>query len=256
MKNIVIKIVGVMAIITFIIIMIVISINKNQIKNDEIVMPIANLENQNIIFEEPKIQEKDNNIEMRQEINTEEVNEVTQTETRKDTKEKIKQETNTKTKQVTKSNKVETKEENKQEKQKEIKTETKEKTDKQEQTSVNEKLANTTYRKVNNEVVPKIINILNDEIAKHEELKKYETKAIKASKEQVYNNTKGFTYMFVKSLEKGKVSGNYTVFEERVRNTVGAFGKYQVYAEDEYKYDSTGSKSYWYQTLVWVYIKF
>ena len=120
----------------------------------------------------------------------------------------------------------------------------------------NKKETNTRYTKVNTEVIPTIINILNDEISKNEKLKKYGSKAIKAKKEDIGGNTSGFTYMFVKDITKGKVPGNYTVFEQRIRNTVGAYGKYYVYAEDEYVYDSKGSNSYWSQTLVWIYITF
>ena len=170
-------------------------------------------------------------------------------------KKKIENEKNTISKQ---ENKKETKVENKEQQKQEIKTETKqeEKKETPKQTVGNEKLANTRYTKVNTEVIPTIINILNDEISKNEKLKKYGSKAIKAKKEDIGGNTSGFTYMFVKDITKGKVPGNYTVFEQRIRNTVGAYGKYYVYAEDEYVYDSKGINSYWSQTLVWIYITF
>ena len=155
-------------------------------------------------------------------------------------------------------NKKETKVENKEQQKQEIKTETKqeEKKETPKQTVENEKLANTRYTKVNTEVIPTIINILNDEISKNEKLQKYGSKAIKAKKEEIGGNTSGFTYLFVKDITKGKVPGNYIVFEQRIRNTVGAYGKYYVYAEDEYVYDSKGINSYWSQTLVWIYITF
>lgn len=159
---------------------------------------------------------------------------------------------------VAQETKQETKVEDKQQQKQEIKTETKteEKKENPKQATGNEKLANTRYTKVNTEVIPTIINILNDEISKDEELKRYGSKAIKAKKEDIGGNTSGFTYMFVKDIEKGKVPGNYTIFEQRIRNTVGAYGKYYVYAEDEYVYDAKGINSYWSQTLVWIYITF
>lgn len=117
-------------------------------------------------------------------------------------------------------------------------------------------LANTTYRKTNNDIVPEIMNILTDEISQHSELVSYGSKALKGNKSDAYKNTTGFTYLFVKDILKGKVSGNYTIFEQRVRNNVGARGKYYVYAEDEYAYDSSGKNPRWSQTLVWIYVTF
>lgn len=117
-------------------------------------------------------------------------------------------------------------------------------------------LANKTYRKTNNDIIPEIINILNNEISKDAELVEYGSKALKGTKQDAYKNTSCFTYMFVKDISKGKVSGNYTVFEQRVRNNVGAFGKYFVYAEDEYTYDSSGKNPRWSQTLVWIWVTF
>lgn len=170
-------------------------------------------------------------------------------------KKKIESEKKVTSKQETKK---ETKVENKQQQKQEIKKETKqeEKKETPKQTVENEKLANRRYTKVNTEVIPTIINILNDEISKNEKLQKYGSKAIKAKKEEIGGNTSGFTYLFVKDITKGKVPGNYIVFEQRIRNTVGAYGKYYVYAEDEYVYDSKGINSYWSQTLVWIYITF
>jgi hypothetical protein len=60
----------------------------------------------------------------------------------------------------------------------------------------------------------------------------------------------------VKDITKGKVTGNYQKFTERVRNTVGSFGTYYVYAEDEYTYDGQGLNPKWSQTLVWIYVRF
>lgn len=120
----------------------------------------------------------------------------------------------------------------------------------------NPKLANTKYTETNTEVIPEIINILNNEIAKDVELKNYGSKAVKGNKQDAYKNTSGFTYRFVKDINKGKVKGNYAIFEQRVRNTVGAYGNYWVYAEDEYVYDAKGIAPHWSQTLVWIYITF
>lgn len=120
----------------------------------------------------------------------------------------------------------------------------------------NPELAYSTYRKTNTAVIPEIINILNSEIAKDKELVDFGSKAVSTNKSNAYNNTNGFTYLFVKDITKGKVAGNYKAFPERVRNTVGAFGTYYVYAEDEYTYDARGLNPKWSQTLVWIYVKF
>ena len=117
-------------------------------------------------------------------------------------------------------------------------------------------LAYTTYRKVNTSVVPEIIKILQDEIAKDKELIDFGTKAVAGNKADAYKNTTGFTYMFVNDVQKGKVKGNYTSFPVRVRNNVGAFGTYYVYAEDEYAYDGNGTNPKWSQTLVWIWVSF
>ena len=117
-------------------------------------------------------------------------------------------------------------------------------------------LANTTFRKVNNSIVQEVINILDNEISKDEELVKFGSKALVGNKTDAYNKTSAFTYLFVKDIEKGKVAGNYESFPQRVRNNVGAFGKYYVYAEDEYTYDSRGLNPRWSQTLVWIYFTF
>ena len=60
----------------------------------------------------------------------------------------------------------------------------------------------------------------------------------------------------MKDITKGKVTGNYQKFTERVRNTVGSFGTYYVYAEDEYTYNGQGLNPQWSQTLVWIYVRF
>lgn len=120
----------------------------------------------------------------------------------------------------------------------------------------NASLANTTYRTVNTAILPEIKSILEDEISKDKELVDFGTKVLTGNKTQCYSNTTGFTYMFVKEIEKGKVTGNYVKFPERVRNTVGAFGKYYIYAEDEFVYNSQGLNPKWSQTLVWIYITF
>ena len=117
-------------------------------------------------------------------------------------------------------------------------------------------LAYSTYRVTNNTIVPEIISILKSEISKDKELVDFGTTAVSTNKTNAYNNTNGFTYLFVKDITKGKISGNYQSFPERVRNTVGAFGTYYVYAEDEYTYDARGLNPKWSQTLVWIYVKF
>lgn len=125
----------------------------------------------------------------------------------------------------------------------------------------NSTLANTSYTKINNEVINEVINILNNEIAKNSELSnslsKYgiETKAISTTKSKAEQNTSSFTYMFVKDITKGKAKGNYTTFKERVQNQVKVFGTYYVYAEDEFVYNSKGTKAYWSQTLCYIYSK-
>lgn len=125
------------------------------------------------------------------------------------------------------------------------------------ETSVgNPELAYSTYRLTNTEIVPEIISILKSEIAKDKDLVEFGTTAISTNKTNAYNNTSGFTYLFVKDITKGKVTGNYKSFPERVRNTVGAFGTYYVYAEDEYTYDGRGLNPKWCQTLVWIYVRF
>lgn len=120
----------------------------------------------------------------------------------------------------------------------------------------NASLANTTYKKTNTEILPEIKRILEDEIKKDKELVDFGTTVITTNKNNAYSNTTGFTYMFVNEIEKGKVPGNYVKFEQRVRNNVGAFGKYYIYAEDEYVYNSEGKNPKWSQTLVWIYVRF
>lgn len=121
--------------------------------------------------------------------------------------------------------------------------------------------AESVYYEENTEVINEVISILNKRISKNENFKKaYDdigviTKAVSASRNDVMNNTSGFTYMFVKDITKGKVPGNYIVFDERVTNKLKISGTYYVYAEDEYTYDSKGINSYWSQTLVYIYIK-
>lgn len=117
-------------------------------------------------------------------------------------------------------------------------------------------LAYSTYRVTNTAILPEIISILKSEISKDNELVDFGTTAVSTNKTNAYNNTSGFTYLFVKDITKGKVAGNYQSFPERVRNTVGAFGTYYVYAEDEYTYDGRGLNPKWSQTLVWIYVKF
>lgn len=108
-------------------------------------------------------------------------------------------------------------------------------------------LANKTYTKPNTTIVPEIISILQDEISKHKELVDYGTKAVAGKKADAYKNTTGFTYVFVDKNQK---------FTQRVRNNVGAFGTYYVYAEDEYTYNSSGKNPKWSQTLVWIWVSF
>ena len=117
-------------------------------------------------------------------------------------------------------------------------------------------LAYKTYRATNNDILPEIISLLTGEISKDRELVNFGCKVVSTSKENAYNNTEGFTYLFVKDITKGKVTGNYQKFTERVRNTVGSFGTYYVYAEDEYTYDGQGLNPKWSQTLVWIYVRF
>lgn len=120
----------------------------------------------------------------------------------------------------------------------------------------NPSLANTTYRVVNTEILPEIKKILEDEISKDKELVDFGTIVVSTNKSNAYANTSPFTYMFVNQIEKGKVAGNYQKFEQRVRNNVGAFGKYYIYAEDEYVYNGEGKNPKWSQTLVWIYVTF
>lgn len=127
--------------------------------------------------------------------------------------------------------------------------------------TINQTLANTSYRKVNSDIIKEVVSILNSEISKNNILSSanadgIHTKAISATKQNAYKNTSSFTYLFVKDITKGKVTGNYTKFESRVKNTVGALGTYYVYAEDEYTYDNKGKNAYWSQSLVWIYIIF
>lgn len=117
-------------------------------------------------------------------------------------------------------------------------------------------LAYKAYRVTNNDILPEIISLLTGEISKDQELVNFGCKVVSTSKENAYNNTDGFTYLFVKDITKGKVTGNYQKFTERVRNTVGSFGTYYVYAEDEYTYDGQGLNPKWSQTLVWIYVRF
>ncbi|MCI8344577.1 MAG: hypothetical protein HFJ42_01105 [Clostridia bacterium] len=117
-------------------------------------------------------------------------------------------------------------------------------------------LAYSTYRVTNNDIVPEVIKILNDEISKDSELVAFGSKAIKGNKKDAYAKTSGFTYLWVKDIEKGKVSGNYTTFTQRVKNVVGGFGNYNVYAEDEFTYNGQGLNPKWSQTLVWIYLTF
>lgn len=117
-------------------------------------------------------------------------------------------------------------------------------------------LAYSTYRITNTSIVPEIIKILNDEISKESDLVAFGSKALRGNKKDAYAKTTGFTYQFVSNIEKGKVSGNYTTFPQRVRNNVGAFGNYNVYAEDEFTYNGEGLNPKWCQTLVWIYITF
>ena len=132
-------------------------------------------------------------------------------------------------------------------------------TPKQEETTTTNarpELAYSTYTKVNTNVIPEIIRILNDEISTQEDLVAYGCKALAGNASEAKAKTNGFTYMFVKDIHKGKVAGNYTVFEQRVRNNVGGFANYNVYAEDEYTYDGQGLNPKWSQTLVWIYLTF
>ncbi len=117
-------------------------------------------------------------------------------------------------------------------------------------------LAHTSYRKVNTSIVPEIISILNSEIAKQQDLVDFGSTALKGNKTDAYSKTTPFTYLYVNDITKGKVAGNYTTFTQRVKNNIGAFGKYYVYAEDEYVYDGKGLNPMWSQTLVWIYITF
>lgn len=117
-------------------------------------------------------------------------------------------------------------------------------------------LAYKTYRVTNNDILPEIISLLTGEISKDQELVNFGCKVVSTSKENAYNNTEEFTYLFVKDITKGKVTGNYQKFTERVRNTVGSFGTYYVYAEDEYTYNGQGLNPQWSQTLVWIYVRF
>lgn len=131
-----------------------------------------------------------------------------------------------------------------------------EQTQEEEQEETRPNLAYSTYREVNTSVVPEVINILNNEISKEQDLVDFGSKAVAGNKASAYSKTSAFTYMLVSDIQKGKVAGNYTKFEQRVRNNVGAYGTYNVYAEDEYTYDGRGLNPKWSQTLVWVYVTF
>lgn len=137
-----------------------------------------------------------------------------------------------------------------------VKTDTSNKQTTKEEKIEHPELANKTYTKQNTSVVPEIINILNNEISKDKELVDFGTKAVAGTKANAYKNTTGFTYMFVSDIQKGKVKGNYITFPQRVKNNVGAFGTYYVYAEDEYTYNSSGLDPKWSQTLVWIWVSF
>ncbi len=113
-------------------------------------------------------------------------------------------------------------------------------------------LAYSTYRKTNNDIIPEVIKILNDEISKDSELVAFGSKAVKGNKADALAKTSGFTYLWV-DIETGKVSKKFT---ERVRNVVGGFGNYNVYAEDEFTYNAQGLNPKWSQTLVWIYLTF
>lgn len=147
------------------------------------------------------------------------------------------------------------------EKKENVETKTDTKVNEDDNPKENSALANTSYTKVNNAVINEVVNILNNEIAKNNELAnsldKYgiETKAISTTKSKAEQNTSSFTYMFVKDITKGKAKGNYTTFKERVQNQVKVFGTYYVYAEDEFVYNSKGTKAYWSQTLCYIYSK-
>lgn len=123
-------------------------------------------------------------------------------------------------------------------------------------TTARPELAYSTYRETNTAIVPEIIRILNDEISKYDDLVDYGSKVLVGNKASAYEKTSGFTYLFVNDIEKGKVAGNYVTFEQRVRNSVGAFANYNVYAEDEYTYNGQGLNPRWCQTLVWIYLTF
>jgi hypothetical protein len=120
----------------------------------------------------------------------------------------------------------------------------------------NSSLANATYRVTNTEVLTEIKSILENEISKDKDLVEFGTKVVTSSKSNAYANATGFTYMLVDKVENGKVEGNYQKFEQRVKNNVGAFGTYYIYAEDEFTYNSQGLNPKWSQTLVWIYVKF
>ncbi len=113
-------------------------------------------------------------------------------------------------------------------------------------------LAYSTYRVVNNDIVPEVIKILNDEISKDSELVAFGSKAVKGNATDAHSKTSGFTYLWI-DVETGKVSKKFT---ERVRNVVGGFGNYNVYAEDEFTYNGQGLNPKWCQTLVWIYLTF
>lgn len=113
-------------------------------------------------------------------------------------------------------------------------------------------LAYSTYRVVNNDIVPEVIKILNDEISKDSELVAFGSKAVKGNATDAHAKTSGFTYLWI-DIETGKVSKKFT---ERVRNVVGGFGNYNVYAEDEFTYNGQGLNPKWCQTLVWIYLTF
>lgn len=165
--------------------------------------------------------------------------------------------TNTNTNQVINNTSNELKSNKTEESQNKIEEQVKKETQEiKKEESENPALANTTYRKVNTEVLSEIKIILEEEISENKDLVGYGTKVINGNKTDAYRETNGFTYMFVNDITKGKINGNYKKFPERVQNTVGAVGKYYIYAEDEYVYDSKGRNPMWSQTLIWIYITF
>jgi hypothetical protein len=235
-------------------------VSENQIQEDEIIEICENQE-ENESVEIANIDNEQNTTEISNKPKTETNNKNTNTSTSTTTLTKQEQTSYAKETTTTKEQVTDTKEKiQNTNDQTTSQTESSNSSTEETTTTIEEtskpELAYKTYRIQNTEVIPEIIEILNSEIAKSEDLVEFGSKAIAGNKTDAYNKTTAFTYLFVDDINKGKVSGNYISFPQRVRNVVGAFGTYYVYAEDEYTYNGQGLNPKWSQTLIWIYHTF